>query len=233
VIKKILPLLLATFLTSCGGASTRTPFQLYQGPTAVLPTALPTKLPTPTGTLVMGNPWTPTPIPTKTPLPDEAFGFVVEILDGETVFVVLEGDPVGQGYPVRLLGVNAPPDTANNPWGIVAVEQMKTWLTGKVVHLVLDNTIIEDDRTLPRYLYLENELINLRLIELGLARPEFQDPDRLFEDEFQAAAQQAQANQRGLWGADPTATTIRSPRITPTTSITLTLTPTPTATVQP
>jgi endonuclease YncB( thermonuclease family) len=230
----------ALLLSGCRsilGRPTPTPFRLFQGPTVVLPTPQPTNLPTTTSTLVMSNPWTPTPAPTITPLPREALGLIAGIVDAETVLVVLQGDAMNQVYPVRLLGVDALPDTPAEPWGIVAVEQLNDWLSGKVVRLVQDTTVVDDEGMLPRYLYLDEDMINLRLIESGLARPSFQSPDTEFESEFEQAARSAESSQRGLWGPPPTATPTRTPTpegseppsATPTPTLAITTTPETTA----
>jgi endonuclease YncB( thermonuclease family) len=240
VIKKILLLAIgAVMLFGCRpvfGPPPPTPFRLSQGPTVILPTPLPTNLPTATGTLVMNDPWTPTPVLTATPLPAEAVGLITNILDAETVLVVLQGDSFSQPSVVRLLGVDPLPNNPADPWGVVAFEQVDKWLAGKVVRLVQDTTVIDDQGALPRYLYLGNDMINLRLIELGLARPSFQNPDTEFESEFQQAAGDAEANNRGLWGPPPTPTPTRTPTVegdepppqptlTPTPTLTITLTP--------
>lgn len=237
--------IIAIFLTACGIRPSQERFQLADGPTPVLPAAAATEPPTPTSTRVMDNPWTATPIPTKTPIPDEVLGLVADVLDGETLYVVLQGDSVGEGYTVRLLGIDTPPNSTTNPWGVVAVERLKAWLNGKAIRLVVDNTIVENERVLPRYLYLGDEMINLRMLELGLAEADVQTPDTTFKAEFEAAANEARSNRVGLWGPDPTftpaiaptititTTTITAPAVTPT--LTPTVTPitviTPTATI--
>lgn len=202
----------------------------------VLPTPQPTLPPTPSSTLVMSHLWTPTPAPTATPLPEEMFGLVARVLDAKTVAVVLAGDPPEKVYTVRLLGVDPPPNRPGDPWGVVAFEQLQDWLSGQVVRLVQDQTVVDDDGVLPRYLYLRGELINLRLVEQGLARVSFQGPDTTLETDFQNAARAAQASQRGLWGSAPTptppvaSTIVLTPILTPTVTPALTLTVTPTIT---
>lgn len=240
MLKNSLALLLVIFLLFASGCSsaapTPTPFRLFQGPTIVLPTPQPTVPPTPSSTLVMSHLWTPTPAPTATPLPEEMFGLVARVLDAKTVAVVLAGDPPEKVYTVRLLGVDPPPNTPADPWGVVAFEQLQDWLSGRVVRLVQDQTVVDDEGVLPRYLYLRDELINLRLVEQGLARVSFQGPDTTLETDFQNAARAAQASQRGLWGSSPTPTppvaptTVLTPTLTPTITPALTLTVTPTIT---
>ena len=233
--KLIGTILLILSLAACNSQPPPTPFRLQSGPTAVLPTLAPTALPSATSTRVMDHLWTPTPVPSATPLPDEVLGLVVDVIDAENVVVVLQGDHFEQAYMVRLLGVNAPPANAQNPWGIVAVEKMQAWLSGEVVRLVTDKTTLTEGRVLPRYLYLDNALLNLRLIDQGLARAEFQDPDILFEQDFVTAADRARSAQRGLWGPDPTPTPAVSPSPTLTTTVAATvslpLTPTITSIV--
>lgn len=237
MLKNFLALLSVIFLLFASGCSsaapTPTPFRLFQGPTLVLPTPQPTVPPTPSSTLVMSHLWTPTPAPTATPLPEEMFGLVARVLDAKTVAVVLAGDPPEKVYTVRLLGVDPPPNRPADPWGVVAFEQLQEWLSGQVVRLVQDQTVVDDDGVLPRYLYLHDELINLRLVEQGLARVSFQGPDTILETDFQAAARAAQTSQRGLWGPAPTATLALTPATLPTIILTPTITPTLAITATP
>ena len=197
---------LVLFVYGCRNQTSKSEYQIYLGPTAILPTSLPTIAPTPTGTLVMAETWTPTPVPTSTPLPDEVLAIVANVISGDTLQVILEGDTLDSGYTVDLIGINAPANNVTNPWGIVAVEQLNSWLRGKAVRLVRDNTLITEDGILPRYVYLNNEFINVRLLALGLAQVELTSTDRLFEADFQAAEQEAKTNRRGLWGPNPTPT---------------------------
>jgi micrococcal nuclease len=54
------------------------------------------------------------------------------------------------------------------------------------------------------YLFKDGKNINLRLVERGAAAPYFYRGERgRFADELMAAAHDARAQQRGLWGACP------------------------------
>ena len=226
MIKQFCWLTLTLFILSgCGSQGSTGGYQVYQGPTAVLPTSAPSEPPTPTATSVIDHLFTPTPVPTATSLPDEVLGLVVDVVDTQTLIVVLQGDSADERYTVRLLGVNAPPSDADNPWGVVARQSVQAWLAGNVVRLVVDNSLQVEERTLPRYVYRGQEMINLRLIAEGLAVPEFSAPDTLFQTEFEAAAQIARSNRTGLWGPDPTPT----PTIISTNTQTVTITTSPTA----
>ena len=221
--------LLIGFLTitfaGCTVASpTPTPFQLYQGPTAVLPTPLPpTPLP-PTNTPVMAVPWTPTPIPPPTPLPDDVLALVANVPTADTLEVVMQGDLLNQIYTVRLLGIKSP--APDSPWGEVAFNMLKRRLNGQVVRLVQDTTVRNADGELPRYIYQGDTLINLELLKQGLADVSFAAPDTRLQAEFTAAANAAREKGIGIWGPDPTAT----PTITPTANLTVTVTATVSAT---
>lgn len=242
--KLLLQLMLAFFLTACTAASSpsspvATPTPAPAGPRfavgtpAVLPTAAPPTEVKPTNTLVMANPWTPTPVPSATPLPAETLALVVQVLSPGAVEVVLEGDLLQKTYLVRLVGIDAPITPPTDPWGVVAVEKLNSLLTNKVVRLVQDTTAINSAGELPRYLYLGDTLINRELLETGLAKSGFSAPDVTLKQELEAAAQQAQAESRGLWGPDPTVTPTftATPKLESTAAITGTPALTVTATV--
>ncbi len=225
-IRFILLALLVSILSGCAGVSpTPTPFQLYQGPTAVLPTpVLPTPV-LPTSTRVMASPWTPTPIPTPTPFPGEVLALVTNVPTADTLEVVMQGDLLNQVYTVRLLGIVSP--APGVPWGNVAFNTLKRRLNGQVVRLVQDNTAQNNDGELPRYVYLGETLINFQLIEMGLADVLFAAPDTRLQAEFSTAANTAREQSIGVWGPDPTAT----PAFTATSVFTVTATISATAVI--
>ncbi len=198
-----------------------------------------------------------TPIPTTpidataTPLPDEARGLVVEVIDGQTIAVVMEGDPTSRAYLVRYIGIEAPPPA--DPWGAVAYQANRKNVNLKVVRLVRDQTNFNDDGYLMRYVYLGDELMSIILVEQGLARAEMVEPDTAFETEIEQAERQARQGSLGLWsgrpptptltpvrsqatetgqpaGVEPTATSALTATATLTVTVAATDTPAPTAT---
>ncbi|MFQ5575881.1 MAG: thermonuclease family protein [Anaerolineae bacterium] len=227
--------LLAGCAGSAPGPAATPNFRPVEGATVALPTAAPPTKVAPTNTLVMARAWTPTPIPTATPLPGESLGLVIGVLTPQTVEIALPGDRLHQTYVVRLLGVDAPPNTPVEPWGVVAFDTLNRWLTGRVVRVVQDVSVTDDAGQLPRYLYLQESLVNLKLVELGLARARFTPPDVTLNAEFAAAEATARAAGIGLWGPDPTATPSRTPtpNLTATARATPFITPTPTITLTP
>jgi endonuclease YncB( thermonuclease family) len=214
--------LLACLLTACAQATPATPGALYRAETVVLPTGAPTTKPTPVSTRVIPiTELTPGPTPTLTPLPDEVRALVVGALDGDTISVVMEGDPPGQTYTVRYLGIDAPPNTPSVPWGIVAFEVNEKLTNRKVVRLERDQSDTDDEGNLLRYVYLGDELLSITLAEQGLARVSVTEPDTRFRAEILEAEGRARAGNLGLWSNRPPTPTPR-PETSPTAALTAT-----------
>lgn len=174
-----------------------------------LPTQEPTVAPSPSSTRVMPvEVLTPPPTTTITPIPDEALGLVVEVIDGNTLAVVLDGDPANLAYTVKLLGIEVP-DTAS-PWGTVAYEANQRLANLKVARLVKDETDYDEDGNLLRYVYVDNQMLNVLLTESGLTTAQIVEPNTRFEMEIEAAEARAQEGRLGLWSQQtPTPTVER------------------------
>ena len=192
-------------LAGCSRVSTtsRSGSESLTSPIA-LPTQAPTLEPTPPNTRVLPvEVLTPQPKPTITPIPDEVTGLITNVIDGDTLAVVLDGDRARQAYTVRLLGIDAPDNISNTPWGIVAYENLKKLAELKIVRLVRDQTDFDADGYLLRYVYLDDQLLNATLVEQGLARAAIEAPDTRFETAILAAESRARAEQLGLWNPQP------------------------------
>ena len=174
------------------------------------PTATPTVTLTPTGT--------PTPVPpppTSLPTPGERLApapslpegvppgaqaaRVVEVVDGDTVLVLVGG----QEEAVRYIGI----DTPERGWpGYQAATEANRRLVGSgPVYLVSD---VEDrDRygRLLRYVYSATGIfVNLALVREGWAMPVEYPPNVRYAGDFLAAAQAAARESRGFWsGTSP------------------------------
>ncbi len=204
-------------LTGCGPSAPTTsrPVLVHREETVALPTNPPPPEPSPSNTRVLSSEaFTPEPSPTPTPIPDEVRALVVDVIDGDTIIAVMEGDPTSLAYVVRYLGIDAPPNTPNDPWGVVAYEANRKMTNLKVVHLVRDQTNFDDEDRLLRYVYLDNQLMSIILAEQGLARANIVEPDIRFQAEIEEAEARARQGRLGLWGTLPTPT---SPRVQPTT----------------
>ncbi|HRV93154.1 MAG TPA: thermonuclease family protein [Anaerolineae bacterium] len=179
-----------------------------------LPTREPTVAPSPSSTRVMPiEVLTPPPTGTTTPIPDEALGLVVEVLDGDTLAVVMDGDPPNLAYTVKLLGIEAPELT--EPWGVVAFEANQRLANLKVVRLVRDETDYDDDGNLLRYVYIDNQMLNILLTEQGLVSAQIIEPNSRFESQIEAAQNRAQEGRLGIWSqTTPTPTVERATRPT-------------------
>jgi endonuclease YncB( thermonuclease family) len=218
-------LLLLSGLVGCVQATPATPGAVYRAETVVLPTGGPTPKPTPLSTRVIPlEALTPAPTPTITPLPDEVRALVVDIIDGDTITVVMDGDPPGLTYTVRYLGIDAPPNTASIPWGRVAFETNRKLTNGRVVQLERDQTDADSDGNLLRYVFLDDALLSITLAEQGLARANIVEPDTRFQAEILEAEGRARTGQLGLWSNRPPTATPR-PAVSPTTALTETVEP--------
>lgn len=177
--------------------------------TVLLPTSVPTLEPSPTNTRVLPiEVLTPALTPTITPIPDEVMGLVVDVIDGDTIAVVLDGDSARQAYQVRYLGIEAPENSSSNPWGVVAYEVNQRLAKLKIVRLVRDQTDFDAEGYLLRYVYIDNQLLSVVLAEQGLARAAIEAPNTRLEDEILAAEAQAREDQLGLWGPQPPTPTV-------------------------
>lgn len=199
--------LMMVFGSGCGGPNSSN--DLSRQPLE-LPTQEPTVAPSPSSTRVMPiEVLTPPPTATITPIPDEALGLVVEVIDGDTLAVVLDGDPADLAYTVKLLGIEAP--STSEPWGTVAYEVNQQLANLKVVRLVRDSTNYDDDGNLLRYIYIDNQMLNILLTEQGLANAQITEPDTSFETEIEAAEARAREGRLGLWSQQtPTPTVARA-----------------------
>jgi endonuclease YncB( thermonuclease family) len=194
-------------VTGCSQIATSTPQPgAVNRETASLPTSAPTFEPTPTNTRVVPiENLTPAPPATITPIPDDTQGLVVEVIDGQTIAVVMQGDPPSRVYLVRYLGIDT--SSPEDPWGAVAYEANRKMAGFKVVRLVRDQSDVDDEGRLLRYVYVGNELLSIILTEQGLARADITEPDTRFEAEILDAEARARTGQLGLWsGSAPTPT---------------------------
>jgi len=129
---------------------------------------------------------------------------VVEVIDGDTIDVFLEG----QVQRVRLIGVNTP-ETVDRRRGVQcygpeASKFLKELLTGKIVNLEEDPTQNSKDNygRLLRYVYLNEENINQKLIKEGYGFEYTYKKPYKYQSEFRESQRQARDNYKGLWSPD-------------------------------
>lgn len=203
--------LVVPIIAGCVGTTQPSAGAMPRTATVSLPTPAPTAQPTQASTRVMPETvLTPPPTRTITPIPDEARALVVDVIDGDTISVVMDGDPASRAYVVRYIGIAAPLSTT--PWGAVAYEKNRGLTNLKVVRLVRDTTDFDAEGNLLRYVYVGNQLLNVMLVEQGLAQSAIETPNTRFEAEILEAEERARETDLGLWGPEPptpTATTGR------------------------
>lgn len=158
----------------------------------------------------------PTAEPTATPEPAPVFGeaptgptqlgTVVEVTDGDTIKVDLDGVV----YDVRYIGVSTPEIHGELQWlGPEANAANGALVAGKRVLLETDVSETDQYGRLLRHVWVEDGtgwlLVNLELVRLGFAQVTTFPPDVKYIDELYVPAQaQAQTAVLGLWAPAPT-----------------------------
>ena len=128
---------------------------------------------------------------------------VTRVVDGDTVRVLIEG----QDTAVRLIGIDTPETVAPNrpvecagPEASVYAEQL---MSGEDVYLELDASqgTYDNYNRILAYAWLEDDLmVNLAMIDAGLAQDYTYDASYTYQQLFQQAEQDARDDLLGLWG---------------------------------
>ena len=158
---------------------------------------------------------TDTPLPTNTPrltdTPTPGFertaAQVVEVVDGDTIEVRIDGTV----YTVRYIGIDAPetvhpsePVEWMGPEASVANRQL---VEGRTVYLEKDVSETDEYGRLLRYVFLaDGTFVNMELVRLGYAQIDTVPPDVRYQGLLLEAQREAREAERGLWAPTPTAT---------------------------
>jgi endonuclease YncB( thermonuclease family) len=166
-----------------------------------------TSFPTATDTQIFQSTSTSAVIPVtgESCIPDNPpqTGRVIDIVDGDTIIVVLDQDR--KAYSVRYIGMDAPETTGQvESFSSEAAARNRELVHGKNATLIKD--VSETDRygRLLRYVIVDDLFVNYELVAQGYASAASFPPDVACIPEFQAAEKQASASRLGLWGAPPT-----------------------------
>ena len=124
-------------------------------------------------------------------------GKVVEVLDGNTVRVLIDK----LVYVIRYIGVAAPEDKI---YSSTAKAENSKLVYGKEITLVADTSDKDPRGRLLRYVMQGDTFINLKLIQQGLGAALDVPPDSACAEVFKQAQQAASAAMLGVWS--PTAT---------------------------
>lgn len=124
-------------------------------------------------------------------------GHVVEVLDGNTVRILIDG----LVYVVRYIGVTAP----DQPAFITAAKAKNQELAyGEEVTLIPDVNAKDDRGRLLYYVMVGDKFINLEMIRQGLGLAVDFPPDSACAATFTDAQQSAMTAKLGLWSAPET-----------------------------
>ena len=194
---------------------TSTPTATATHTATMTPTPTSTATITPSATIT----WTPTETltPTITPTPSATFrsipgvgcippneretGRVMKVIDGNTIEVKI-GEHV---YTVRYIGVDTPENTARvDYFGPEAAYRNRMLVEGKTVTLVKDESQIDRDGQLLRYVIAGDVFVNYQLVYDGFGEANSYAPDTACNAAFNESERLARSEQRGLWKPTPT-----------------------------
>jgi micrococcal nuclease len=128
-------------------------------------------------------------------------GLVVDIVDGDTIKVLVDG----LTYSLRYIGINAPENTTwQEYYGKEATNRNAELVYAKTVKLYSDVSDKDDNGRLLRYVFVDEQFINLILIQEGFASAYRYEPDTSCASIFSAAESKPKSQKIGIWAAPPT-----------------------------
>lgn len=135
---------------------------------------------------------------------------VLRVIDGDTIEVSIDGEPV----TVRMIGIDCPesvhPDESlNTEYGDTAAEFTKSLLEGKNVILEYDEQLTDDYGRTLAYIYIEgrqensiagNHTVQCDLLAEGYARALKVEPNVKYAETFRVVESRAKHDEVGFWG---------------------------------
>jgi len=118
---------------------------------------------------------------------------VNRVIDGDTI--VVSGD-IGDQVHIRLLGINTPEH--GQAISQDATDFLKKEIEGKDVELLRDISDTDQYKRKLRYIFYQNKLINIDIVQMGLA-PTLMIKGLKYEEKLKAAEDFARNNKLGLW----------------------------------
>ena len=151
--------------------------------------------------------------------PEEPGGFesatIERIVDGDTLVVRITGRTEGAGlgaalvgrtYRVRLIGIDTPesvdPRQPVQCFGREAAAATEALVDGRPVRLVKDVEETDGYDRLLRYVYIESEMVNARLVVNGYAHAYTYPPNIRHSKLFVHLEREARQSDRGLWSPE-------------------------------
>lgn len=140
---------------------------------------------------------------------------VTRVVDGDTIEAVITAIEPGPGagqtqvgleYDIRLTGIDTPesvkPGTPVECFAKEASAATKALLEGQEVRLVKDVEDTDRYERLLRYVYLEDEMANARLVANGYAHAYTYPPNVRWADLFVQLEREARERNQGLWAPE-------------------------------
>ena len=125
---------------------------------------------------------------------------VTKVIDGDTIAVDINGEE----KRVRYIGIDTPETGKSSRlaecYGKEATERNRELVENKKVRLEKDISETDKYGRLLRYVYVEDEFINKKLVEDGFADTATYPPDVKYVEVFKDAKRQAKDANKGLWG---------------------------------
>lgn len=133
---------------------------------------------------------------------DSNLYLVTKVIDGDTIEVEINGEK----KRVRYIGIDTPetvhPSKPVECFGKEASDRNKELVTGKMVRLEKDVSETDKYGRLLRYVYVDNDFINLRLVAEGYANVVTYPPDVKYSEQFLMAEREARKSDLGLWNKE-------------------------------
>lgn len=192
-------LILAMFLPGCAPLADAAQTAIAEAQTAIPMTVQPIQ-PTQTRTAPASTPGLSMEDIECIPDNTTQTGRVVDIVDGDTIKVLLDQD--GQIYTVRYVGMDTPENTSQVEYfGAESTAKNKELVDGKTVMLVKDVSETDRYRRLLRYVLTEDMFVNYELVAQGYANAIDYPPDISCSILFHDAEANARSQSLGLWAA--------------------------------
>ncbi|MGN0550386.1 MAG: thermonuclease family protein [Acutalibacteraceae bacterium] len=130
---------------------------------------------------------------------------VIRVVDGDTIII----DYNAEDTRVRLIGVDAPESVSptkekNCKYGEIASGYVKNLLEGKSVSLEFDEEQYDRYDRMLAYVYLDDEMLNLNLVQNGYAEAKEYKPNVKYSRLLKLAQQKAQQDKTGMWSDNVT-----------------------------
>jgi endonuclease YncB( thermonuclease family) len=123
-------------------------------------------------------------------------GRVTDVIDGRTIKVEVDGVE----HTVAYIGVEPP--LSGERFYEASIAANEAWLNGREVELEADEQDKDPQGRLLRYVWLDNAMVNLDIVGVGLARAADSGPNDRYADLFQQLEDSARAQGLGIWSED-------------------------------